>query len=186
MKVKEIVVGKERFTAAHLLLFTESEGRAFFGDAWSHLRRLAEQARPSYKPLTLEVEVCPGRRVLVGPGSTLISGVEAPLEAGLEVPPLLDEEFLMYLLFDAPRALDGLRRAVVVESLDERFTRDVEEGLRYAVDIMSRLGLAYRVPVVATGGVGLVGLSFSRRIVTVRDEEATVVYVDGEPFCRPV
>ncbi len=182
MSVREIVLGNERFTAAHILVFTEEELASIFGEAGVRLRELAQHAETGFSDLVVELEACPGYHVPLRPCVALIAGIPLRLEGGLTVPPLLDDEFLVYLLFDLPKTLDGLRRAVVVEDLDERFTRDVDDGIRYALDILGRVSRVYRVPVIVTGGARLAGYTFDRRIVRPKGEG--VVYVDGEPFCE--
>ncbi len=181
MSVREIVVGKEKFTSAHILVFSDEELRAIFGETGIRLRELAAHVGVKLDDIVAEIELCPGSTLPLGPGVTLVHGVPLSLEGGLIVPPLLDEEFLEYLLFDVPRSLDGLRQAVVVEELDDRFTRDPEDGVRYALDILGRISRVYRVPVIVTGRESLAGYGFDRRIIRPRGSGA--VYVDGEPFC---
>ncbi len=184
MKVKSILIGKSSLSLPHILVFTDEEGARIFGKMWPHLKALAVEAKPGYSPLKVEISPCPGTRIPLIPGANLVSGLDVNLEGALKVPPLLDADFLEYLLLDLPRLLEEFRRGVLVEGLDERFTVHAGEGLSYAVSIMDRVGRVYAVPVVAMGGPSLAGLPFSRKILHVKGEG--LIYLDGEPLCRVV
>lgn len=175
-----VVIGREQFSPVHLKVFREEELRAIFGEVAEEVARIAGQTIALFPPLAVKVEVC-GRQVHLPQGLSFASGVELNIPDGLYVPALLDGEFLEFLLFDLPRKLDEARRAVVVEDLDQRFTRDVEEGVLYSLDILSRVSAVYRVPVLVHGSRHVEELwGFAKSIVCVEGERC---YLDGEPFC---
>ena len=136
------------------------------------------------KPLEVEVRLCENYGVRLGPGVFLVFGLELD-EGYLGVPPLLDGDFLEYLLFDLPKTLDRGRRPVLVEDIVERFTRNVDEGVVYALDILFRVSRVYRIPVVVFEGRDISGrYSFSRALGCARGEDGrTYCSVNGEVVC---
>lgn len=178
-----VVVGREAFTLRHLKVFRREELAAVFGELAPVLEKKLESVIVLLTPLYAKAGIC-GREILLSPGVTLVRGAVLNLQGALHVPPFLDAEFLEYLLFDLPRALEEERRVVVVEDLDGRFTVHAKEGIGYSLDILLRVASVYRVPVVVYGS----GLSegwgyFSRRIRCEKLGEREVCTVDGEPLC---
>ncbi len=178
-----VVVGKEAFTLRHLKVFRREELAAIFGELAPVLEKKLESVVVLLTPLYVRAGIC-GRELLLSPGVTHVRGAALKLAGALQVPPLLDADFLEYLLFDLPRALEEERRAVVVEDLDGRFTVHAEEGVSYSLDILARVASVYRVPVVVYGSE----LSerwgyFSRRVRCEKLEGRELCTVDGEPVC---
>ncbi|QOJ79376.1 hypothetical protein IG193_02630 [Infirmifilum lucidum] len=175
-----VLIGREQFSRTHLKVFRDVEIRSMFGELAEEVLAITRETTVLYLPLSVSVEFC-GRSVYLPAGVSLASGVYLDVPGGLYVPELLDEEFLEFLLFDLPRSLDEARRPVVVEDIDQRFTRDVREGVLYALDILSRISVTYRVPVLVYGDRSLEGAwSFARRLAC---GDKGLCSLDGEPFC---
>ncbi|AKG38702.1 hypothetical protein MA03_04620 [Infirmifilum uzonense] len=175
-----IVVGREEFSRVHLKVFREEEVRAIFGEMSEELLKLSRDTLVLFQPLSVSVEFC-GRKVSLPFGVSLASGVELEIPGCIYVPALLDGEFLEFLLFDLPRKLDENRKPVVVEDVDQRFTRDVREGILYALDILDRISSTYRIPVVVYGTTSLASSwRFTRRLYC---DKSGTCFLDGELFC---
>ncbi|MEM0495058.1 MAG: hypothetical protein QXU72_07370 [Thermofilum sp.] len=178
-----VVVGKEAFTLRHLKVFRREELEAIFGELAPSIERELSRALLLLAPLAVRAQVC-GREVLLAPGLTYVRGAALAVPGALTVPGLLDADFLEYLLFDLPRVLEEGRRAVLVEDLDDRFTQHEEQGIRYALDILSRVASAYRVPVVVFGGrASEEWRGYVKRIICTKEEGRVLCFVDGEKLC---
>lgn len=180
-----VTVGRESFSLTHLKVFRREELEGVFGDLWRDVWRLAGSHVVIFKPLFVSIEVCGGEKVGVGPGVALVFGLDLRPGEWTSVPALLDGDFLEYLLFDLPKRLDGFRSAVLVESLGSRFTRDVEEGVSYALDILYRVSRVYRVPVIVLDRYELSQRYPFSRVVGCRrgDDGKKYCVVDGEAVC---
>ncbi|MEZ0345821.1 MAG: hypothetical protein ABWK01_04660 [Infirmifilum sp.] len=175
-----IVIGREGFSRAHLKVFRDEELRAIFGELADEASRISLETTVLFQPLTTQVEVC-SSRVILPHGVILVSGIDLEIPRSFYVPAVLDGEFLEYLLFDLPRKLDVERKPVIVEDLDQRFTRDANSGIVYALDILRRIAATYKVPVVVSGDRWLEEIGrFTRRIVCTADGKCLV---DDEVFC---
>jgi len=184
MRPKYLQVGRLLMSLTHLKCLRREELEQWVGaERATQLLTMAESHIILLHPLYAELSY-PGGRLLVSPGLTLASGVEF----GLSPEPIkprarLDEEFLWDLLVELPRRLEAERAPVLVEELDERFTRHVDEGILYALDIMERVASVYRVPFVVTGAAKLLGMwSWLHTILRVYDKKGvSLLLVDGQP-----
>ena len=175
----------KRISLTHLKCFRRMELERWLGR--EEAERLVEVARKhitAITPLYATLHFM-GRRITLSPGPSLVSGVEfrvtpEPLETLGE----LDEDFLYTLLFEVPEMLDVERRPVLVERLDERFTQRVEEGVRYALDVVERISRVYRIPFIVTGQPSLLGVwGWHHTLVRVFDERhRPLVLLDGWPL----
>ncbi|MCC6002797.1 MAG: hypothetical protein LM590_00445 [Thermofilum sp.] len=178
---RQIVVGREAFSLAHLKVFRREEVEKFMGDVAGELISLASNAIIVFKPVRLEITFCGGRHVIPA-GLTHVRGVQLEIPGALYLPGYLDEEYLEYLLFDLPRELDERRNPVVVEDCHRRFTRWVQEGLVYSFDVLSRIARVYRVPVIVYGdSESEKRWSFARTFSCEKVEGREVCFVDGKP-----
>lgn len=185
MSVRSVTVGRESFSLTHLKVFRREELEGIFGDLWQDVWRLAGSHVVIFKPLFVDIDLCGSENVKIGPGVALVFGMDLWSDEWFSVPAQLDGYFLEYLLFDLPKRLDEFRSAVVVEDLGSRFTRDVEEGVSYALDILYRVSMVYRVPVLVLDNYELYPrYSFSRVVGCWRgDDGKTYCIVDGEVVC---
>lgn len=178
-----VVAGKEAFTLRHLKVFRREELEAIFGELAPSIERELGRTLLLLAPLTVKARVC-GRELLLTPGLTYVRGALLTVPEAISVPGLLDADFLEYLLFDLPRVLEEGRRAVLVEDLDARFTRSEEQGVDYALDILSRVASVYKVPVVVFGGQRSEGWrGYVKRIVCGKEGDRVVCFSDGEQLC---
>ncbi len=185
MSVRSVTVGRESFSLTHLKVFRREELEGVFGDLWQDVWRLAHSHVVIFKPLFVDINLCDSEDVKVGPGVALIFGMDVWSDGWFSVPALLDGDFLEYLLFDLPKRLDEFRSVVVVEDVSSRFTRDVEEGVSYALDVLYRVSRVYRVPVLVLDSYELYRRYTFSRVVGCRigDDGKTYCIVDGEVVC---
>lgn len=187
MTVEYVQVGKLELSLLHLKCFRLKELEQWVGkDNAAHLAKAASSHAALIPPLYAELQL-QGSRILLSPGLSLVSGVELkldrqPITLGLE----RDGDFLWRLLIDVPKLLERERNPVVVEDLEERFSRNVKEGVMYALDIMERVSRVYRIPFMVTGSLNLMGAwSWVHSIVKVRGERGeSIILVDSEPLVR--
>lgn len=174
-----IVIGREDFSRAHLKVFRVEEIQGIFGELSDEVLRVVKDTVVLFPPMSAPVEFC-GKKVYLPYGVSFASGVELGIPDALYVPALLDGEFLEFLLFDLPKKLDERRRLIVIEDIDQRFTRYSKEGILYALDILERVASTYKVPVLVYGSMSL-GDSwrFTRRFTCSGGE----CFLDGELLC---
>ncbi len=182
MRQGYVTVGRLRLSLAHLRCLRREELELWVGrEEAERLVSLASRHRVLLKPLTVELRH-PGGSLVLSPGLTLVAGVE--FELSEEPLPLegRNDDFLWGLLVEVPRALEAERKPVLVEELDARFSRHVEDGVLYALDIMERVCRVYRVPFVVTGPAKLAGAwRWLHTIVGAKGVKGErLVVVDGE------
>ncbi|RLF06945.1 MAG: hypothetical protein DRK00_00080 [Thermoprotei archaeon] len=184
MRPRYLQVGKLLISLTHLKCLRREELEQWVGaERAAQLLAMAKKHMVLLHPLYAELSY-PGGRLLVSPGLTLVVGEEFKLTPEPIAPEArLDEEFLWDLLIELPRRLEARRAPVLVEDLDERFTRHVNEGILYALDIMERVANVYRVPFVVTGAARLFGMwSWLHTILRVYDKRGgSLLLVDGQP-----
>ena len=88
---------------------------------------------------------------LLPPSLVLISGEYEELldftPTPHEVPSLVDDKLVKYLLFDLPLILHHDRAPVLLRDLSERFTRDVDKGVAYVSNILARVAKVFNTTV---------------------------------------
>jgi len=177
---RQVVVGREVFSIAHLKVFRREELESFMGDLAEELLSLSEDTIVVFSPLRLEVFFC-GEKYVLSPGLTHVRGTQIEVANGLYLPAFLDEEYLEYLLFDLPRELDKKRMPIVIEDFHKRFTRWVREGLMYSFDVLSRIARVYRVPVVVYGDRDTEAMwSYVKTFSCEKVEGIRACFVDGQ------
>lgn len=184
MRPKYLQVGRLLMSLTHLKCLRREELEQWVGaERAARLLAMAERHVVLLHPLYAELSYT-GGRLLVSPGLTLVSGVEFELRPEpIALRARLDDEFLWDLLVELPRRLEGGRAPVLVEDLDERFTKHVDEGILYALDVMERVAGVYRVPFIVTGPAKLLGVwSWLHTILRVYDKRGgSLLLIDSQP-----
>jgi len=167
--MQRYILVKEKLSPRHLsLLYREEVGDSLL-EEW---RKARESVRFSLlRPISAVLTVY-GLRINLPYGLILANFSEFEVEPeALVVGDYTDEDFIRYILYDVPRLLDGSRRPVIVPELDERFSRNVIEGIVYSADILLRIGVAYRVPCIAVCSLhALNNIRYTEALLKLRHE----------------
>ncbi|MCS7104915.1 MAG: hypothetical protein NZ954_05045 [Thermofilaceae archaeon] len=183
MRQEYVEVGKLRLSLPHLKCLRREELEQWVGN--HEAERLLAKAfkhKVVLKPIHAEIRYGYGRLAL-SPGVTLVSG----LEFTITPPPIYlsgdrDADFLWNLLVILPQRLDSMRAPVYVEELENRFSCNVIEGAKYALDVMERISSVYKIPFVVSGSAELVNLwGWLHTLIKARGSRGeAVLFVDGE------
>ncbi len=119
-----------------------------------------------------------GAHLLMGDVERFVKKIEPEV---LWVPELLDEQYVNYLVYDLPKEIEeNIENRRPVATYVEAFTRDIEEGVRYALWTLHRIGVVYRIPVLALGSP--LGLKFKEYLTGAVEFVKTVAGTEVRVF----
>ncbi|RLE93306.1 MAG: hypothetical protein DRN04_07455 [Thermoprotei archaeon] len=141
----------EKLSKRHIKVLAVEEIASLFNVSLEEAYRLKKRVEDFEDKSLPLIAVCSigVEEIYLPHGLNLIYSLVEPIvePKPVEIPELLDEEYLKYLLLEVPRKLDKVRKPVLIGEPD-RFTRNEVEGLEYSLYILIRIAYTYKIPII--------------------------------------